>query len=44
LALTMGILGVGIMNSMAFSPSSKSNVKIDGKQIAFGALDFHHYW
>jgi hypothetical protein len=36
----MGTLGVGIMNSMVFSPSSKSNSKIDGNQIAFGAVDF----
>jgi hypothetical protein len=28
------------MNSMAFSPSSKSNSKIDGKQITFGTIDF----
>jgi hypothetical protein len=28
------------MNSTAFSPSSKSNSKIDGNQINFGAKDF----
>jgi hypothetical protein len=28
------------MNSMAFSPSSKSNSKIDGNQITFGTIDF----
>jgi hypothetical protein len=33
-------LGVGIMNSTAFLPSSKSNSKIDGNQIAFEAEHF----
>jgi hypothetical protein len=28
------------MNSMAFSLFSKSNSKIDGNQITFGAVDF----
>jgi hypothetical protein len=36
----MGTLGVGIMNSTAFSLSSKNNSKIDGNQITFGAIDF----
>jgi hypothetical protein len=36
----MGNLGVGIMNSKAFLPSSKINSKIDGNQITFGAIDF----
>jgi hypothetical protein len=36
----MGTLGVGIMNLTVFSPSSKSNSKIDGNQIAFEAKDF----
>jgi hypothetical protein len=36
----VGILGVGIMKSAAFSPSSKNNSKIDGNQIAFGTVDF----
>jgi hypothetical protein len=36
----MGILGVGMMNSMAFLLSSKSNSKIDRNQIAFVAVDF----
>jgi hypothetical protein len=40
LALTVGILGVGIMNSMTFSPSSKSNSKIDGNHVNFGTVDF----
>jgi hypothetical protein len=33
-------LGIGIMNLTAFSPSPKSNSKIDGNQITFGAVDF----
>jgi hypothetical protein len=36
----MGSLGVGTMNSTTFSLSSKSNSKINGNQIAFGAIDF----
>jgi hypothetical protein len=36
----MGSLGVRIMNSMAFSLLSKSNSKIAGNQIIFGAVDF----
>jgi hypothetical protein len=36
----MEILGVGIMNSTDFSPSSKSNSKIDGNQVNFGTMDF----
>jgi hypothetical protein len=36
----MGTLGIGIMNSMAFSPTSKNSSKIDGNQITFGAVDF----
>jgi hypothetical protein len=36
----MGTLGIGIMNLMAFSLSSKSDSKIDGNQITFGAIDF----
>jgi hypothetical protein len=36
----MGILGVGIINSMAFSLSSNSNPKDDGNQITFRAVDF----
>jgi hypothetical protein len=39
----MGALDVGIMNSMIFLPSSKSNSKIDGNQIAFGAVDFQKH-
>jgi hypothetical protein len=33
-------LGVGVMNSTAFSPSSKSNSKIGRSQIIFGTVDF----
>jgi hypothetical protein len=40
LELTVGSLGVGITNSMAFSLLSKRNSKIDGNQITFGAVDF----
>jgi hypothetical protein len=36
----MGCLGVGIMTSTAFSPSSKSNSKIDENQVNFGTIDF----
>jgi hypothetical protein len=36
----VGSLGVGIMNSTAFSLSPNSNSKIDGNQITFGAVDF----
>jgi hypothetical protein len=31
------------MNLMAFSPSSKSNSKIDKNQIIFGAIDFQRH-
>jgi hypothetical protein len=40
LALTVGILGVGIMNLMAFLLSANSNSKLDGIQISFGTVDF----
>jgi hypothetical protein len=36
----VGTLGVGFMDLTAFSPSSKSNPKIDGNQITFGTIDF----
>jgi hypothetical protein len=39
----VGSLGVGIMNSTAFSPSSNGNPKIDGNQIIFGAVDFQSH-
>jgi hypothetical protein len=40
LASTVGSLGVGVMDSMAFSPSSRSNLTIDGSQISFGNVSF----
>jgi hypothetical protein len=40
LALTVGTLGIGFMNLTTFSPSSKSNPKIEGNQITFGTIDF----
>jgi hypothetical protein len=43
LALTVGTLGVGIMNSMAFLLLSNSNSKIDGNRITFGAVDFQSH-
>jgi hypothetical protein len=36
----MGSLGVGIMNSMAFSLPANSHSKVDGNQISFGTIDF----
>jgi hypothetical protein len=36
----MVTLGIGIMNSTTFSLFSKSNSKIDGNQITFGAVYF----
>jgi hypothetical protein len=36
----MGTLGVGIMNSTAFSLLANSNSKVDGNQISFGTVDF----
>jgi hypothetical protein len=40
LALTVGTLGVGIMNSMAFSLLANSNSKVNENQISFGTIDF----
>jgi hypothetical protein len=40
LALIVGNLGVGIMNSTTFLPSSRRNSKIDGNQVNFGTIDF----
>jgi hypothetical protein len=40
LALTVGTLGVGIMNSTAFLPLANSNPKVDEIQIPFGTVDF----
>jgi hypothetical protein len=36
----MGTLGVGIMNSMAFSLLANSNSEVDENQISFGTIDF----
>jgi hypothetical protein len=36
----VGSLGVGVMDSMAFSLSSRSNSTIDENQISFGTVDF----
>jgi hypothetical protein len=36
----MGTLGVGIMNSTAFSLSANSNPQVDKIQIPFGTIDF----
>jgi hypothetical protein len=36
----MGTLGVGIMNSTAFSLLANSNPEVDEIQIPFGAIDF----
>jgi hypothetical protein len=36
----MGTLGVGIMNSMAFSLSASNNSQVDEIQIPFGTIDF----
>jgi hypothetical protein len=33
-------LGVGIMNSTAFSLLASSNSKVDGNEISFGTIDF----
>jgi hypothetical protein len=35
----MGTLGIGIMNSMAFSLPANSNSKVDINQISFGTVD-----
>jgi hypothetical protein len=40
LAPTVGILGVGMMNSMAFSLLANSNSEVDENQISFGTIDF----
>jgi hypothetical protein len=40
LAPTVGTLGVGIMNSTAFSLSASSNPQVDEIQIPFGTVDF----
>jgi hypothetical protein len=40
LALTMGTLGFGIMNSTAFSLLANSSPKVDEIQIPFRTVDF----
>jgi hypothetical protein len=40
LALTVGILGVGIMNSTAFSLLANSSPEVDENRISFGTVDF----
>jgi hypothetical protein len=37
----MGTLGVGIMNSTAFSPLANNNPEVDEIKIPFGTVDFH---
>jgi hypothetical protein len=39
----MGTLGVGIMNSTAFSLLANSSPEVDGNQISFGTIDFQPY-
>jgi hypothetical protein len=44
LAPTVGILGVGIMNSMAFSPLANSSPKVNESQemeLTIGSLSFY---
>jgi hypothetical protein len=36
----VGILGVGIMNAVAFSLPANSNLKVDGNQVTSEAVDF----
>jgi hypothetical protein len=38
--LTVGTLGVGIMNSTAFSPLANTNPEVDKIQIPFGTVNF----
>jgi hypothetical protein len=40
LALTVETLGVGIMNSTAFSLSANNSSEVDENQISFGTIDF----
>jgi hypothetical protein len=40
MAPTVGSLGVGIMNSMAFSLLANSNSEVDKNQISFRTIDF----
>jgi hypothetical protein len=36
----VGTLGVGIMNSMAFSLLANNSSEVDGNQISFGTINF----
>jgi hypothetical protein len=38
--LTVGTLGIGIMNLMAILLQANSNLKVDENQISFGTVDF----
>jgi hypothetical protein len=40
LAPTVGTLGIGIMNSTAFSLLANNNSQVDKIQIPFGTVDF----
>jgi hypothetical protein len=40
LAPTVGTLGVGIMNLMAFSILANSSLEVNENQISFGTIDF----
>jgi hypothetical protein len=40
LALTVGSLGIGIMNSTAFSFLANSSPEVDENQISFGTVNF----
>jgi hypothetical protein len=43
LALTVGTLDVGIMNSPAFSLLANNSSEVDGNQISFGTIDFQFH-
>jgi hypothetical protein len=43
LAPTVGTLGVGIMNSMAFSLLANSSLEVEQIQIPFGTIDFQSH-
>jgi hypothetical protein len=40
LAPTVGTLGVGIMNSTAFSLLANNSLEVDGNQISFETINF----
>jgi hypothetical protein len=37
---TVGTLGIGIMNSTAFSPLANNSLEVDKIQIPYGTVDF----